>query len=363
MRYSNYFSAALVCGIFAWVLGSMGLGHAGENQPTDKTNKPPKAPPWDDTKVDGGWGFGRGKPPFLHYGGPHSIAYAPEGNRIAAAASDNRIHIWDIGTAKEVVTMPEFEESLDCLAYSPDGRFLATAGAGVEIWDVREGKLLRRLWEGKETEVVFALAWIDNGKGLVAASFDNTIRIWDTTTGKLERSLPAPPGDDWDNFRDPIAFHADSKVYANGSAKAVRVFDLTTGQLKEQCGHHRDVLALSFSPDGRYLTTVGQNGRIRVWDRKDKKACYYCGPHPGAMSIAYSKNGASFATASGVDGKVRVWRAQSGELLHTFGAPPGDKCGLDCVRFSPSGKQLAVCAPRVIWFWDLETGKMLHKER
>ncbi len=352
MAFSNRFSkrwASVV--ILCLPLFSTSRGYAGEGLLKGEDSQPIRP-------------VQLGSTPFGHFCEcVASIAFAPEGNRIASTGGDHRIHIWDISTGIEQTRLPACEDSMMCLAYSPDGKSIASGGADgdVSVWDVRAGKRLRQYVGRKKagySNGIFALAWIDSGKFLVTASHDNTIRIWSTTTGALHKSISEPDDGSKAINWDTVAFHPGSAVYASCSGDTIRVCDLMTGKVKEQCGPNRDIRALAFSPDGRFLATVSEDGKIRVWDRKCRSQCCTCGPHNGVLSIAFSNDGSRFATASQEDGKLNLWRTESGELLKSFSVT-GRVLGLASVRFSPSDAILAAKGGDIICFWDVKSSKML----
>jgi WD40 repeat protein len=305
-----------------------------------------------------------GSIPFGHSG--PARAFAPDGNQIATVGAGNSIRLWNLATGTEQARFPACEDSIISLAYSPDGKLLASGGfkGDVFIWDVGKRKPLRSCVGHNKRALssgVFAVVWIDSGEALTTASSDGNIRIWETATGKLLKSIQEPVDESKLVYWDSMAIHADSKVYASCSGTAVRVCDLMTGTVKERCGFHRDVHALAFSPDGRFLVTGSEDGRFRVWDRVQAKVCCSCGRHPDVRSIVFSRDGSKFVTASS-NYELKIWRTRTGELLNIFRGPPGRETGLSDPLFSPSDTLLTAQGKEGIYIWDLKSGKLLPRK-
>src|SRR4051812_45264181 len=124
----------------------------------------------------------------------NTVAYSPDGTRLATGSSDYNAGIWDSGTGKRLLTFAEHRDWLFCLAYNSDGRLLATAGfhGGVRVWDTRTGRLAfalpprRRLRpcvifspDGKRLAVSFAVNYDDDGDDRHVGE----VEFWDTFSG------------------------------------------------------------------------------------------------------------------------------------------------------------------------------------
>jgi RNA polymerase sigma factor (sigma-70 family) len=266
------------------------------------------------------------------------LAVSPVGG-VMASAQNNNVQVSDLATGKPKLNLhtPGF-----AVAISPDGRVLATGGrtAGqsdpVVLWDLRTGNKLRSL-SGSMYQV-FGLAFSPSGKSLAAVSCGNS------------------------GFSPP----------KSARPEIIRLWEVETGKLHELEGHAGGASSLAFSPDGKVLTTGGQDGALIWWDSATRKQLrkiklvedvYY---HPrkgygtgsgGIQALAFAPNGKTLASANH-DGTVRLFDAATGKQVQVLRGHAHSVVG---VALSPDGKVLASgSADHTVRLWSTTTGALLN---
>jgi hypothetical protein len=276
-------------------------------------------------------------------------ALSPDGTAIACGMTSG-FKIMDAMTGQELVSNPALKVT-DCLAYSPDGKLVATGhldGGSLNLVDAATGQVQDAL---KAPSNVGCVAFSPDGKLL--ASGDRTIRLWDLATKKELRQFPSPEPREHGIYG--VAFSPDGKKLASaeGSDKTVKVWDVDTGkELTTFKGHTEWVIAVAFAPKGNTLASSAGNREVKLWDlATGKEKATLKGPVQARDALAFSPDGKVLASAGGKEQLVQLWDAATGKELATL---KGHTQYLWTISFARDGQTLVTAGDDAVRVWVAE---------
>ena len=284
-----------------------------------------------------------------HTASVNSVAFSPDGRILASGGADSTVHLWDISTRTNLQTFRNHEASVNSVAFSPDGHILASGCEDntVHLWDISTGTNLQTFRNHEAS--VNSVAFSPDGHILASGCEDNTIYLWGVSTvHQWNMDMPTKKIlTGHDGGINSIAFNPDGHTLASGSCDTtIRLWDVTTGaHLKTFRGHTASINSVAFNPDGR--TLASGNGHfadetICLWDVTTGIPLKIFTGHSGDGSpVIFSPDKRTLASAG--SNVIFLWDIINGTHLQTFigHTDAGFTTSVNSVAFSPNGCTLA----------------------
>ncbi|MEG4110705.1 MULTISPECIES: WD40 domain-containing protein [unclassified Microcoleus] len=289
-----------------------------------------------------------------HSSSVRSVAFSPDGKILASTSADKTIKLWNLQTAKAIATLRGHSDKVMSVAFSPDGKILASASADktIKLWHLQSKKPIATLTE--HSNEVSGVAFSPDGKTLAFASSDNTIKLW-----HLESQKPIATLSGHKNWVYSVAFSPDSKTLASASRdNTIKLWHLESQKLiTTLTGHSNEVSSVAFSSDGLTLASASSDNTIKLWHLESQKPIATLSGHiNSALSVTFSPDGKTLASASS-DNTIKLWHLESPKSIATL---TGHSNWVYSVAFSPDGKTLAsASSDNTIKLWHLQTQELI----
>jgi WD40 repeat protein/uncharacterized caspase-like protein len=306
-----------------------------------------------------------------------SVAFSPDGQRLAAGISDNTIRLWEPKSGKLIRTIQgRAGKAAQPLVFSTDSKMLAAiasdgsvgTGRTVSVWNADTGELLRSLED--QSGAALSLTFSPEGIKLGSGSVEDTVNLWDMKAGRLVRSL---------NGRSPtlvpsVAMSPDGKMLAARSTSAfgpgnIKLWDVETGSLIRTLSDIAKKYgeAVVFSPRGDLIASVDGNS-VKIWEVYSGRLIHNIDTKKEGelYSLEFSPDGKTIA-AVGEYKNIIFCDVESGRIVRGFNAQ--DANPIYRATFSPDGKIIATgpidlfrsYKTHAVRLWDVETGALLKK--
>lgn len=255
-----------------------------------------------------------------------TLAFSPDGRYLASAGGlhDHTIRLWDMATKECLAQLQGHTQRVRALAFTPDGARLASAGedATIRVWDMRNpGDYRCDFVLDAHQNTVYNLSFNAAGSRFASSSEDRTIRIWETATGREMQRLDGLGGNEMLAF-SPTAERLACSAGEGGNARLLDLSNLPeVKQVMTLSGHIHEPVSASFRPDGKRLATGSSDGSVRLWDMQQGKQLYALDKYKAYVkSVVFSPTGLHLFSTT-FDGSAYLWDAETGRHLHTFHAP------------------------------------------
>jgi WD40 repeat protein len=281
-----------------------------------------------------------------------SVAFSLDGKQIASGHASGEIKIWDVATGKQLKTLEGHRDEVDSIAFSPDGKLMATVASEVKLWDTTNWTELMSLSD-PETGMESCVTFSQDGKRIASAGgWDGQIKVWDTLTGQRIWSIRG-----YYYWAYSVSFSPDGKLLASGGDNHVKLWDATTGSnVMTLRGHDATVYSVSFSPDGKYVASGGYDNMIRIWDIATGETVIILRGHEHIVEgVLFAPDGKHLVSRSW-DGTIKIWDMSAPREPTKL---VGHSDIINSFAFSPDGKRIVSGDGVSIKLWDVESATEL----
>lgn len=275
----------------------------------------------------------------------YRAAFSPDGRHVVSVSKNdndrtNNIIIWNAWTGKKEATLPGHNNFVNSIAYSPNGKRILSASNDktIKIWNVRTGELLQTIRNPKSR--VLDAVFSPNSKYIVSASMDKKIRIWSIKTKKEENGKELSQLIGHSDFIHSVTFSHDGKYILSASRdKTVRIWEVPSCISNETSFQPETSAFINYNPTTKHYQTGIElkNNTIRLYniDTREEIACL-SGHEDRVVSASFNHNGKNIVSVSHY-GTINVWDVKEETLIWSINS---NSKRFKSICFSPDGKSI-----------------------
>ncbi len=272
-----------------------------------------------------------------HHKTIHAIAFSPDGKYIATASDDNTVKIWRRSDGHRIETLKHSDDVL-AVTFSNNSKIIASGGRDnvVKTWEVETGKNLRT-FKGHEQEIT-SLCFGPEDEMLVSGSADCSLRLWKMNKWRSDEVFTGHKA----RVNDVDFGPQGQYILSASDDQTIKVWDLTINRARfTYYGHTHYVKAVKFNRNGDYLVSASYDKQLMVWKMWRRNPVKILKGHDfGVNAVDFSADSKYIVSASD-DNTIKLWNFQSGENIFTFF---GHEHPVTDINFSPNWKYLASCS-------------------
>lgn len=243
---------------------------------------------------------------------------------------------------------------INAVAISGDGARVLSGSADntLKLWDTTTGQQIRTFADSAN---VFSVAFSPNGTHILSGNSDGTVKLWEEATGRLVRSFEGHS-----DVVASVAFSPDGARVLSGSHDGtMRLWEASSGRvIRTISGHSNWVTSVAFSADGRQVLSGSYDRMLKLWDAASGKTLRtFTGHTDYVHAVAFSPDGVHVLSGSH-DHTVRLWDSATGQPVRIL---KGHTESVSSVAFSPEGDRvLSGSLDNTVKLWEVATGRLVR---
>ncbi|MDJ0596415.1 MAG: NB-ARC domain-containing protein [Pleurocapsa sp. MO_226.B13] len=284
------------------------------------------------------------------------LAFSPDGRVLATGNYDYQVYLWDVASGNQLLICSGHQDKVWSVAFHPQGHLLASGSDDqtIKLWDSNTGECIRTFTG--HTGCVRSLVFAPGGEFLFSGSADRTIRQWEVNTGQCVRVLQEHTAGVWS-----IALSQDGSLLASGGDdQTIRLWSTATGDcFKTLEGHtYYWIGAVAFNREGNLLASSGLDPTIFLWDVNTGKCIRTLEGHTNAVTGLTFISGQHLVASSSQDKTIRLWNWETGKCDKTL---LGHTNTISSLATNPQETLLASgSSDQTVRLWSLSRGACIR---